>query len=83
MSVIQFETEAFCKKILYLFRIRRKMKENMTVSGTHNSDPWNFVECAMTGVRGFTKVAVYYFYKQREANGDIDSCFQPFLDTSI
>jgi hypothetical protein len=83
LCVVQFDTEAFRKKILDLFRICRKMKENMTVSGTHDSDPWNFVECAMAGTRGFSKVAVYYFYQRCEANSDIDSCFQPFLDTSI
>ena len=36
------------------------MKESMTVSGTHDSNPWNFVECAMPGTRGFTKDAVHY-----------------------
>jgi hypothetical protein len=59
------------------------MKENMTVSGTHDTDPWNFVECAMAGTREFTEVKVYYFYQRCEANSNIDSCFQPFLDTSI
>ena len=66
-----------------LFKIRRKMKENMTVSGTHDSDAWNFVECAMSGTSGFTKVAVYYFYQRCEANSDIDTFFQPFLDPSM
>lgn len=83
LCIVQFDTEAFRKKILDLFRIRRKMKENMTVSGTHDSDPWNFVECAMAGTRGFSKVAVYYFHQGCQANSDIDSCFQRFLDTSI
>ena len=37
------------------------MKENMTVSGTHDNDePWNFVECAMVKILGFTNIAVYY-----------------------
>ena len=83
--LLPFDTEAFRMKILELFKIRRKVKENMTVSGTHDSDPWNFVECAMTGMtKGFTKIAVYYFYKGCEAaDKDVDSCFQPFLDTAI
>ena len=82
--VLQFDTEASRMKILDLFKIRRKTKENMTVSGTHDSDPWNFVECAMTGMtKGFTKIAVYYFYQRCEADKDIDSCFQPFLDIAI
>jgi hypothetical protein len=29
------------KRINILFRIRRKMRDNMTLSGTHDSDPWN------------------------------------------
>ena len=53
------------------------------MSGTHNSDTRNFVESAMSGTSGFTKVAVYYFYQQCEANSDIDTFFQPFLDPSM
>jgi hypothetical protein len=83
LCVDQFETEAFRKKIMDLFKIRRKMKQNMTESGTHDSDPWNFVECAMSGISGFTKMGVYYFYQQCEANIDIDGYFQPFLDLSM
>jgi hypothetical protein len=83
LCVDQFETEAFRKKIMDLFKIRRKMKQNMTESGTHDSDPWNFVECAMSGISGFTKMGVYYFYQRCEANIDIDGYFQPFLDLSM
>ena len=39
-----------------------------------------FVECAMSGVSGFTKVGVYYFYQRCEENIDNDGYFQPFLD---
>ena len=83
LCVDQFETEAFRKKIMDLFKIRRKIKENMTESGTHDSDPWNFVECAMSGISGFTKIGVYYFYQRCEENIDIDGYFQPFLDLSM
>jgi hypothetical protein len=83
LCVDQFETEAFRKKIMDLFKIRRKMKQNMTESGTHDSDPWNFVECAMSGISGFTKMSVYYFYQRCEENIDIDGYFQPFLDLSM
>jgi hypothetical protein len=83
MEVNQFETKAFRRKILDLFKIRRIMKENMTVSGTHDNEPWNFVECAMMKVPGFTKIAVYYFYKRCEACDEIDSVFQPFLDQAM
>ena len=64
MEVDQYKTPAFWKKILDLFKIRRCMKENMSVSGTHDNDAWNFIESAMAKTPGFTKVAVYYFYKQ-------------------
>lgn len=83
LEVNQFDTKAFRKKILDLFKIRRIMKENMTVSGTHDNEPWNFVESAMTKVQGFTKISVYYFYKRCEAYDEIDSVFQPFLDPAF
>ena len=84
MEVNQFETKAFRKIVLDLFKIPRTMKENMTVSGTNASKPWNFVECAMANMQGdFTKIAVYYFYKRCEACDGIDSVFQPFLDSSM
>jgi hypothetical protein len=39
-SVIQFDTTAFRKKILNLFKIWRIIQEeNMTISGTHNNEP--------------------------------------------
>jgi hypothetical protein len=62
LSDDHFDTETFCKKILDLFNLCRKMKENMTVSETHESNPWNVVECAISGTSGFTKVPVYYVF---------------------
>jgi hypothetical protein len=55
----------------------------MTVSGTHDSEVWNFVESAMIGFSGYTKISVYYFYMRCEENIDIDSNFQPFIDVSV
>jgi hypothetical protein len=82
-SVDQTDTKAFTKKIMSLFAVRRKMQYNMTVSGTHESDPWHFVENAMLGTTGLNKISVYYFYQRCEQNKDIDSNFQPFLDMSM
>lgn len=59
------------------------MKTNMTVSGTHDSDPWHFVENAMLGSSGLNKISAYYFYQRCEANHDIDSNFQPFMDSAM
>ena len=59
------------------------MKTNMAKSGTHDNEPWNFVEVAMRQHSGFTKIAVYYFYMRCESVPDVDSVFQPFLDSSI
>lgn len=78
-NVSQFETIAFKNKIVNLFKIRRSMKTNMTASGTHDSDPWNFVEAAMKSVPGFTKVSVYYFYIRCNERNDADSHFCPFM----
>jgi hypothetical protein len=81
--VDQSDTKAFTKKIMALFTVRRKMQNNMTVPGTHESDPWHFVENAMLGTTGLDKILAYYFYQQCKAIKDIDSNFQPFLDLSL
>ncbi len=63
LAVTQFDTDAFRKKITDLFHVRRIMKENMTASGTHDSDPcWNFVEAAMHAAKrpSLTKLGVYF-----------------------
>ena len=81
--VHQYTSASFRKKIETLFKIRRLMKKNMGQSGTHDNEAWNFVEAAMNGFSGFTKVAVYYFYMRCEAVPDVDAVFQPFLDASL
>lgn len=83
--VTQLTTDAFRNKITKLFKMRRIMQQNMTVSGTHDSDPWNFVESAMSakGSSGITKISLYYFYIRCEAIPGIDASFQPFLDPSF
>ena len=63
MQTKQYETDAFRKKVTDLFHVRRIMKENMTASGTHNSDTLNFVEAAMNKAKkpALTKFGVYSF----------------------
>ena len=79
----QMETNAFRKKCLDLFKVRSIMKENMMKSGTHGSDPYNFVEVAMRGFTGLTPISVFYFYKQCDEHPDIDSVFQPFMNDDL
>ena len=59
------------------------MKENMTKSRTHDSDPYNFVEVAMRGFTGLTLISVFYFYKQCDEHPDIDSVFQLFMNDDL
>jgi hypothetical protein len=84
-NVDVFSTEGFCKKVLDLFAVRGVMRTNMHASGTHNSDPWNFVQQALATVKpsGLTHVLVYYFYLQCETTPGIDNSFQPFLDPEL
>ena len=79
----QMETNAFRKKCLDLFKVRSIMKENMTKSGTHDSDPYNFVEVAMRGFTGLTPISVFYFYNQCDEHPDIDAVFQPFMNDDL
>ena len=79
----QMETNAFRKKCLDLFKVCSIMKENMTKSGTHDSDPYNFIEVAMRGFTGLTPISVFYFYKRCDKHPDIDSVFQPFMNNDL
>ena len=67
------EMNAFQKKCLDLFKVWSIMKENMMKSGTHDSDPYSFVEVAMRGFMGLTPISVFYFYKWCVEQSDIDS----------
>jgi hypothetical protein len=82
-QVDTFTTEAFKKKIITLFKVRTAMKRNMTLSGEHGNDPWDFIQVAMKEITGLTKIGVYYFYMRCEDNPSIDGAFQPFLDSSL
>ena len=55
----------------------------MTKSGTHDNNPFNFVEVAMREFHGFTPIAVYYFFTRCEEHLDIDSIFQPTMDKRL
>ena len=79
----QMETNAFQKKCLDLFKVRSIMKENMTKSRTHDSDPYNFIEVAMRGFTGLTPISVFYFYKRCDEHPDIDSVFQLFMNDDL
>ena len=85
LEVNQFETQTFRSKVLMLFKMRRTIQQNMSVSGTHNHVVWDFVEGALQkkGSSGITKIALYYFYMRCEEVPDIDSHFQPFMDASM
>ena len=79
----QMEMNAFQKKCLDLFKVWSIMKENMTKSGTHDSDPYNCVEVAMRGFTGLTPISVFYFYKQCDEHLDINSVFQLFKNDNL
>ncbi len=83
MQAKQYDTDAFRKELTDLFHVCRIMKENMPASGTHNSDPWDFVEAALNKAKkpAFIKHGVYYFnVRCNEHHPDMDAHFQPFLD---
>ena len=74
------------KKTNLLFQVRRKVQENMTVSGTHDSDPYNFLDVAINSIKGakrMNKIAVHYFFVRCDDHEAIDAAFSPFLDSEI
>jgi hypothetical protein len=86
LLITQFDTDAYQKKITDLFHVRRIMKENMTASGTHGSDPWNFVKAAMHAAKKLAKpfkAWCLWFFVRCEEHPHMDSPFHPFLDSIL
>lgn len=65
------------------------MKDMMSVSGTHDNNPFNFVEAAINKTENVTatsypKLAVYYFYTRCEqCKGEIDNSFSFYLGSDV
>lgn len=76
---------AIRKKVHQLLKVRKEMKKNMTISGEHDSDPYNFVEVAMKNVGGcgLTILGCYYFYMRCEENPEVDSVFGDQMEDSL
>jgi hypothetical protein len=64
-------------------KIRSLMKINMTASGTHSNEAWNFIEAAMKDFSGYSKIGIYYFCMRCEEHVDIECNFITFLDEKL
>jgi hypothetical protein len=85
LTEFNLSTSKSCQQVFFALRkVRAKMKENMTQSGTHGNDPWDFVAVALRAVKqsiGFNEA--YYYYTRMEAHPDVEAQFQPFIDESL
>ena len=75
-------SSAIKKKVCMLFKIRKVIQENMTVSGEHDSDPYNFVEVAMkkVGRVGMSLLGCYYFFRVCDKNPEADVRYSVEID---
>jgi hypothetical protein len=73
------------KKFNQLMQVRRQVQVNMTTSGEHNSDAYNFMDIAMKEVKshGLTKIGCYNFFVRCEGNPEIDICFDDWMEISL
>jgi hypothetical protein len=83
----QTTSDALRKKFNLLLKVRKVMTVNMTASGEHDSDPYNFVELAMKTAKAtstLTQIGCYYFFQRcAEKNQDIDDTFGDTMDESL
>ena len=68
------------KKFNLLLKVRKVMQRNMTTSGEHDSDSYNFVDRAMKKVGGatstLTRIGCFYFFERCAGKQqDIDDAF--------
>jgi hypothetical protein len=72
-------------RVQTLFKLRRKMLQDIETSGNHSSDPWSFVDNALKQTKStenFGRIETVYFFILCELNPEVDSSFQPFLSES-
>jgi hypothetical protein len=78
---------ALRKKFNLLLKVRKVMTVNMTASGEHDSDPYNFVDLAMKSAKAtsvLTKIGCYYFFQRCvEKNQEIDDTFGDTMDEAL
>ena len=77
--------EVIKKKIHSLLKIRKTIQENMTKSGEHGNDAYDFVDAALrkNGKNGLTPLGVYYFFKLCDANPDVDVYHTVEMDDNL
>jgi hypothetical protein len=70
---------------MVLLKVWKVMQRNMTVSGEHNSDPYNFVEVAMkkVGKNGLTLLGCYYFFKLCDKNPEVNVSYSIQMDNIL
>jgi hypothetical protein len=73
------------KKFNQLMKVRREVQANMTTSGEHDSDAYNFMDIAMKNVKssGLTKIGCYYFFVRCDAKPEIDVRFNDRMEASL
>jgi FtsZ-binding cell division protein ZapB len=62
------------------------VQKNMTVSGEHDSDSFNFMDVAMKNVgagQSLTKLGCYYFFKRCDENKEVDEKFVVGVEPGI
>ena len=85
LDLLEFDimtSDAIKKKVMLLLKIRKAIQENMTLSGEHDSDAFNFVEVAMrkVGKSGLTLLRCYYFFKLCDQNPEVDVRYSIQMD---
>ena len=71
---------------MVLLKIRKQVQTNMTLSGEHDSDAYNFIEVAMKKVAGkstLTVLGCYYFFKLCDAHPEVDIRYTVDMDAII
>jgi hypothetical protein len=66
-------------------KMKRILDKNMTTSGEHNNEPYNFVDVAIqkAGGSGLTKIACYYFIALCKANPEVNVRFTDTMEEGL
>jgi hypothetical protein len=81
---LQQSWQSVAKTVYKFTKARKQVQTNMTISGTHDSDTWNFIEpCLKSCKVSINPIKVYYFVMHCKSRPEVDAVFNIFLEEGV
>jgi hypothetical protein len=81
---VQQSWQSVAKAISKFTKARKQVQTNMTISGTHDADTWNFIEPSLKSCKvSLNPIELYYFVMRCKSHPEVDAVFNIFLEEGV